>query len=140
MKMRSVLRKITQMMGIGLVIVLFLHSGVNAEGQQGKGRKPVKRTGVVQGEISGISKNYISIVYERDKEKGIEYEMLLPINRKDLQIEHKRNLDEFKVGDIVSVTFEDTVTGDNEKEQKMERKAKVVTFVGPAPPRPPEPE
>lgn len=136
--MRKFFRNITRIMVIGLAMISFLWPGTIAEGQQdNKGRKPVKRTSVVQGEISGITKNYISIVYKRDREKDIEYEMLLPINRKDLQIEHKRNLDEFKVGDTVILTYEDTVTGDNEKEQGMKRKAMVIRFVKSAPPKPP---
>ncbi len=92
----------------------------------------------VNGEISGIGKNYISVVYGRDKEKGVDYEMLLPID-KNIQVEHKKSLGDMKVGDTVSVAYEDVITEDFSKKQTMKRKAKVVTFVKSAPPQAPEP-
>ncbi len=84
------------------VLVFFLLCLV-AVGQTQEEKEKIKTTTAakeVQGEISGIGKDCIAIVYERDLEKGIEYEMLLPIE-KDIRLVHKQNLNQIKVGDIV---------------------------------------
>ena len=84
----------------------------------------------VQGEISDIGKDYISIVYNQDTEKGIEYEMRLPIDE-NIKFEHRKNLKEFVVGDIIKVEFEDAAQAEAGK-VKLKRKVKVVSFVGPS--------
>jgi hypothetical protein len=81
----------------------------------------------VQGEVSMIGRDYISVVYMRDLDKGIEYEMQLPIDE-DLSFIHARDLNEIKVGDIVRVTYEE-VTEEYQDESKTSRKGKVINFV-----------
>ncbi|MFH0839268.1 MAG: hypothetical protein V1893_03690 [Candidatus Omnitrophota bacterium] len=120
---------------LAAVLVLCLAETVQAQEEKAKAEK---RKGAIEGEISAISNKYISIVYK--KEKDAEYEMLLPID-KDIEIIHKKSLDEMKVGDTVYIEYEDEVITDTAEEgQAMKRKAKVISFMSPAPPKPPEPQ
>jgi hypothetical protein len=84
----------------------------------------------VQGEVSFIAKRSISVVFYRDKEKGAESEILLPLP-KDVIIEHKKSLAEIKTGDIVSVKYlDETIDYGEKKENKIT--AKVIRFIRPA--------
>ncbi len=133
--------------GIKISLAIVLLSGlmgtVFAEDKEKKEKIVKTASSVVSGEISGISENFISVVYETDKEKGIEYEVLVPID-KDVKIEHKKSLSELKIGDRVSIRYEDTTVEDSKKRQTLKRKAKVIRFVRsavkkPEPVRLPEP-
>lgn len=136
--------KIPNGVKIGLVMILVLGLAGTGFAREDKERKIVKtETNRIRGKVSGLGKDFISVVYGQDKEKGIDYEMFLPID-KNIQIQHKKNLGEIKIGDAVSVLYEDTVSEDARGEKKMERKAKVISFIKPAvkepkPFRPPEP-
>ena len=130
---------------IGLMGVLVLAmSGVVFGQSENEEKKITKRTAnEISGEISAIGKDFIAIIYKRDEEKGTEYEMFLPIDT-DTKLERKRNLTELSIGDTFKIQCEDTALEDTSGEKKMERKAKVISFVKPAvkkpePPRPPEP-
>lgn len=88
-----------------------------------------KSMGTITGTISAVSSDSISVAYHEDKAKGIEYEMLLLLDNA-FTIENKKNLSELKVGDTVKITYEDVTSEKIEnKEQKVERKAKIVSFV-----------
>lgn len=130
---------ITRIMKAGLVMVLVLGLAGTGFAQKSKQEaKVTSKTGEIEGEISAMGKNYIAIVYKR--EKDTEYEMLLPMDSKKVKIERKKDLSELKIGDIVRIKYEDTTIEDSEKKQTMERKAIVISFVKPAPAKPPEPE
>lgn len=129
---KSALKGISIALAIGLVLGL----GEIGFSQEAKG-KPESRTGEIQGEISSIGKNYIAIVYKREKDK--EYEILLPIEEKEVTLERKRSLSELNVGDTVRIRYEDVIGGIGQ-EQVMQRKARVISFIRPAPPKPPEPQ
>ncbi|MCK5160174.1 MAG: hypothetical protein KAQ99_01245, partial [Candidatus Aureabacteria bacterium] len=63
---------------------------------------------------------------------------------KDVKIEHKKSLSELKIGDRVSIRYEDATVEDSDKQQTLKRKAKIVRFVRsavkkPEPACPPEP-
>lgn len=108
-----------------------------AVGETQEGKEKIKTTTAskeVQGEVSGIGKDSISVVYMRDEKKRIEYEMLLPIE-KDIRLVHKQRLDQINVGDIVRVQYEE-VTEEYEEGPRSSRKAKVISFVKPAPQKP----
>ncbi len=81
----------------------------------------------VEGPISGIGKDYISIIYQKDDNDGIDYEIMLPLSE-DMAMEHKQNLANLKVGDTVRVQYEET-TEQNEKGPQSSRKAQGITFV-----------
>lgn len=88
-----------------------------------------KSMGTITGTISAVSSDSISVAYHEDKAKGIEYEMLLPLD-KTFNIENKKGLNELKIGDTVKITYEDVASENvNSKEQKIERKAKIVSFI-----------
>ena len=87
----------------------------------------------VQGEISGITKRSISIVYDRDNKKGVEYEMLLPFAQEGIKVEHKKNLSEFSQGDTVLVSYEEVIEENEKAEKKEDRRAKVISFIKAAP-------
>lgn len=93
------------------------------------------KPGEVQGEISAIGKNYISVIYDRDSAKGVEYEMVLSLD-KNVTFQFKKDLQDFSVGDIVKASFEDT-TSEKADEEKVKRKVKAITFLGPAAKKPP---
>jgi len=116
------------------VIALFFCAPiiVFAQKQETVNKKKVMRRseGEVAGTISGIGRNYISVIYGQDQEKGAEYEVLLPITS-DVQFEHKKSLKDFAIGDQVGVVYEDLSTEDANKEQKIERRVKVISFVRP---------
>ena len=85
----------------------------------------------VQGTISAIGKNYISVVYNTDTAKGVEYEMMLPFDE-NIKFEYKKNLKEFAVGDTIKITYEETTEGKGDK-AVTKRKAAVISFISPAP-------
>lgn len=93
------------------------------------------KSGEVQGEISTLGKNYISLIYNRDSAKSVEYEMMLPLDE-NVTFEFKKGLQDFSVGDTIKVKFEDT-TSEKADVEKVKRKAKVISFVGPEAKKPP---
>jgi len=95
--------------------------------------------GVVNGEISGITKKFISVVYKKDAETNTDYEMLILIDE-NVRLDHKKSLSELNVGDSVSIEYEDATVEDSAKRQKLRRTAKVISFVKSAPPAPPIPQ
>ena len=85
----------------------------------------------VQGEVSSLTKRSISVVYDRDEQKGEEFEMLLPFDINNVKIEHKRSLSEISSGDIVLVQYtEDTADYGDRKETKI--RAVTIRFLNPA--------
>jgi len=85
----------------------------------------------IGGRVSGITKDYIAVVYNVDEAAHTEHEVLLPFS-KDLALDHAQTLDQIKVGDTVSVEFEeDTVSA--KEGGKVFRRGKVVHFVSHAP-------
>lgn len=117
-------------MVFGLIISLALPGFAAGDKSEEKKEAVInKSTGTITGTISTIKSDSVSIAYHEDKAKGIEYEMLLLLDNV-FTIENKKNLSELKVGDTVKITYEDVTSEkiDN-KEQKVERKAKIVSFV-----------
>ena len=93
----------------------------------------------VMGEVSAITPNFIAIVYRREEEKGVAYEIALPID-KEVRIVHKKNLKEIEVGDTVRVRFaeirkkEEVEREGGKREERIRmvgRKAKEIIFVRP---------
>lgn len=88
---------------------------------------PVTTIERVSGTVGAISKNFIAVVYKRDKETGAEEEMALPI-AEDFEIEHAKSLHDIKTGDRITVEYEKVV----KEGRVISRKAKVITYRGPA--------
>ena len=124
------MRKISKIGGILLVVMLILaqvSAGFAQEG--GEKAKMTREIKEVSGIVSAINEDFIAIVYDRDDAKGLEYEMALPIDE-GMQLIHKRNLEQIKVGDKVEVQYEQLTEQKGDK-QKVERKAKVIRFIKP---------
>ena len=85
----------------------------------------------VSGEVSAISKDFISVVYRRDEAKGSEEEIALPV-AKDVIVEHKKSIAEIGAGDLVDVELEE-YTEETPEGPKSKREAKVIRFVSAAP-------
>ncbi|MFA5100308.1 MAG: hypothetical protein WC547_05455 [Candidatus Omnitrophota bacterium] len=105
-----------------------------AEKDRGKNKKePVISSVVkqVQGEVSNISKRSISIVFERNEETGEEFEMLFPVDLKEIKIEHKRSYGDISQGDTVLVIYREE-TSDYGDKQEMKAKTDVIRFLKPA--------
>jgi len=86
----------------------------------------------LQGEVSGISSNFIAILYGQDKKTS--YEMALTVD-KDVKIENRKSLKDIGVGDIVSVSYEETAEtkkeGDKDITRVVSRVVKKVRFIRP---------
>jgi hypothetical protein len=72
------------------------------------------------GEVQGISRNFISILYAQDEKTS--YEMAFDID-KDVKIENKADLKNINVGNIVTVTYQETT--EKPKDDKDGKKIKV---------------
>lgn len=127
-----------------MAIVMFLATLFfgYAFAQQGKAKEQVQpqekkilntEQNELSGVISGITKGSVSLVYEQDKKKDIEYEAVFPID-KNIQFEHVKSLSDLKIGDEVKIRFEDTNFEYPDKSQKLQRKAKVISFIKAAAP------
>jgi hypothetical protein len=86
----------------------------------------------LQGELSGIGHNSLSITYQRDTEKGIEYDMLFYLDKKNIKLQHKKSLSEINLGDMVNVSY-DEVNEETDGGIKTKRIAKEVSFIRAAP-------
>lgn len=77
----------------------------------------------VSGEVSGITKNYISVIFDRDYDAGTEEEALIPIGP-NTAIKHKKSINEIKKGDLISIEYENPT--ENSKRKPM---AKTINFI-----------
>jgi hypothetical protein len=128
---RAMQRKILlalSIMGIGLYAI------APAQGEETK--KAGKVIKGISGEVSAISKDFIAIVYRRDAARGSEEEIALPI-AKGVIVEHKKNLSEIAIGDMVDVEFAE-ITEETKEGPKSKRIARVISFVRAAPAPKPE--
>lgn len=74
----------------------------------------------VSGEVSGVTKDGISIVYNRNYETGMEYEIVVPIDKRTA-LKHLKNLDEIAEGDLISIEYQ--------KSNKNPAYARTITFI-----------
>lgn len=101
-------------------------------------KEPVIVVKEVIGEISGINKNFIAIVYYRDEKGGSEYERALAIDDKT-KVKRTSDLSNLKEGDTVKVQYEATTQTNAAGESITSHVAKIISFVKSAPPPKPEP-
>lgn len=118
-----------------IIISIFIISGISQADEEKKGKRIVaSNLKEIQGEVAGISKDSIAIVYNRNEATGEEHEMSFPVS-KGVSIVHKKNIKEIAVGDTVNVQYEEVTEKyeeDKEKDSEVNRKAKVITFLKPA--------
>ena len=77
----------------------------------------------VKGEVTGISPNFIAVLYGEDTKRQVSLEMAFDVT-KDAKIENKKNLTDIRVGDTVTVTYEEKT--EKNKEGKVRVKGKLV--------------
>lgn len=139
----------------GCSTTLFAKDGDTAKGKSDLVSKEKGTTGTreekdaktlakeVTGEVSGISNNFIAVVYSRDEAKHSEKEIPLTIEGAP-RLEHIGNLSQIKLGDTVTVQYDELIgVREDGKEIVTGRRAKVIKFIRPAPKEPPaveEPE
>lgn len=126
----NTIKNITKICLSGVLILALAVTGFALEEKERKIVKTAKDQ--ITGEITRIGKNSISVLYNQDKENGIEYEMVIPIDN-NVGLEHLKSLNNLKVGDQISIQYEDTVLEQSDKSEKIERKASVISFIKAAP-------
>ncbi len=77
----------------------------------------------VSGEVSWVGKDYISLIYNRDYDKGAESEVMVPITDETV-LKHVKSLKDIQKGDLVSIEY-------NKPSEKSKGKASArsVTFI-----------
>jgi len=79
----------------------------------------------VVGEVGGISSNFIAVDYAKDGKAIRELALTMDKNTKGL----RKSLKEISVGDIVAVSYEETIeTVEGQKPKTLKRLAKAVEF------------
>ncbi|MFC1658779.1 hypothetical protein ACFL1D_05295 [Candidatus Omnitrophota bacterium] len=126
--------QIGMIISLGAILILACEAEIAQAEKNGTEVKTTSTDKSIQGEITGIGKNYIAVTYEMNEEKGTEYEILLPVD-KDLQLVHKNKFSELNIGDTVRIKYEEITEEYAETNRKL-RKAKVITFVKPAEKKP----
>jgi len=118
----------------GVLFVLFGFSCA-AFAQQAKEHKKEKvlvhsnTTKEVQGEVTWFNKRFIAIRYGLDKQKGEEYEILLPVDEKNIQLQHLQSLNQIEKGDTVTVQYDEDYTRFDSNRQDVRLKARGISFV-----------
>ncbi|MFH1189767.1 MAG: hypothetical protein V1682_03675 [Candidatus Omnitrophota bacterium] len=95
-------------------------------------RDPLVANKEVTGQVSGLAKNFIAVIYEGDISTDASKEAAFPIEGTPV-LERMSSLDDLKEGDTVTVRFEDTTTFDDSGKETTARKIEKITFVRPAP-------
>ncbi|MFH1640378.1 MAG: hypothetical protein ABIA66_00270 [Candidatus Omnitrophota bacterium] len=95
----------------------------------GGSRVSVKKE--IQGEVTGKTFESISICYSRDKETRREEEIMIPIDEKSIKLVNKQELDEIKIGDVISVEY-DEIIEDTDEGKFVKRKGQTIHFIRPA--------
>jgi hypothetical protein len=126
----------------GLVVILVLGLAPLSLAQENKNEEEVTKKTLdkeISGQVSGISANFIAVLYDKDKKRS--YEMALIID-KNTKVEHKNKLKEIQIGDTVLVKYAETTKTykvETEKGQKKDvtkvlgRQVKTVVFLQAAP-------
>lgn len=124
---------------LAILLIAFLglsNTAIAQQADKGKVKAEGRVMKGVSGEVSGISKDFIAIVYHRDPKTSSEEEIALPI-AKDVKLEHKKSIDQIGVGDVVDVRFEE-IAEETKEGIRTKRVAKVISFVRAAPAPKPE--
>jgi len=85
----------------------------------------------VQGKVTAVGKDYIAVAYQTDLEKGVEYEIFLPVGN-EVRLVHKRKISDIHLGDSVKVAYEEESKEYDPEKVDKNRKAKTITFLKPA--------
>jgi len=123
---------VVMVVAFGLMGFAFIASA-KAEGA-GKIKRTTELKGI-QGEVTWIKKDRIAVLYGYDNVKDMDNEMLLPFD-KDIKLEHINSVADIVAGDTVAVQYEEVVE-EGPDGRRASRRAKVISFIRPAPPKKP---
>lgn len=94
----------------------------------------------ISGEVTGISKDFIAVMYREEVATGVEYEMGLNIEGVP-QLERVTDISQIEVGAMVTVQYEEITERDDQDKEVTKRFARKIILTKTAPPPPPpEPE
>jgi hypothetical protein len=115
--------------GLGAWYVFMIPPSLaSAQAAAQEAAKPVSQMKEVQGEVSFVASNFISVIYKRDAKA--EYEMAFPFDKKKILLDHVQSVNQINIGDTVSIQYEETVQ-QAEKGAKISRSAKKIFFIRP---------
>lgn len=127
--------KISQEFKIALIMLLFLAPQVISAKESKEEAATSVASKEITGEVSGVSNNSIAVVYKKDLAKGEEYEVLLLVDG-TVQLERIKNITQLKIGDTVTVAYDESFQTNQEGTEITDRKVKTIKFMKPAPPEP----
>ena len=111
-----------------LILLIGFTFSLSAQAKDKKDKTTIMKGKDVTGEISMIERTYISVIYKRDKDKGIEYEMMLPLNKEVIFTRTK--LEDLSVGDEIIVSSDEYFVENDEGQQKFDKKViKEIKFL-----------
>ena len=124
MKKGIIFKTVVLVMALGLALI----SG-RANADESKKEVLAKH---MTGEVSGISANFLGLVYNVDQKEQTSYEMAFSLD-KDVKVEAKAGLSEISPGDIVSVAYDETLeTDDQGNKRVMQRLVKRIAYLKPS--------
>jgi hypothetical protein len=122
------------LIGLGMALVFSLGlGGAVAQDKNSPAGSPKEKEVVVamevSGTVSGLTPNFIAVIYGRNEAEKVSLEMAFSLD-KDVRIAHKNSIQEIGLGDEVRITY-DEVTRINAEGKIIARKrvAKEVAFV-----------
>jgi Cu/Ag efflux protein CusF len=124
---RNIKMSLVAVMVLGLTISALAQEAAQEATQEKKIEVLSKK---ISGEVAGVSKNFLAVMYDQDEE--VAYEMTFKVE-KDVKVLNIGDLLEIKFGDTVSVNYEETVELDPVENKIKSRVAKVISFVKAAP-------
>ena len=104
---------------------------VHAQVGSGTPEHPTVEMKELTGEVGVVRPTYLTLVYGWDPETRTDNEMVFPIDE-NVALLNRNSLDEFAVGDTVSVTYEEKRWTTPEGQDKAERHATGVRFISAA--------
>jgi hypothetical protein len=130
--MRRRLILITLVLAVGLVLSLVFAMAIaqvqNSPAGTAK-EKEVVVTMEVSGRVSGLSPNFIAVIYGRDDTGKVSLEMAFNLD-KDVKVAHKNSIKEIGLGDEVKITYAEITRFSAEGKMISRRRvAKEVAFV-----------
>jgi len=117
---------------IGFTQILLSGAALAQENQENKEKNIEVTMKELTGVISALSPSFIAIETGVDAQQGAATEAAFNLS-KNVRIEHKNSLKEIKVGDIVTVGYEETIETRDDGRKMRKTSVKTITFLKPAP-------
>ncbi|MFA4991833.1 MAG: hypothetical protein WC569_04550 [Candidatus Omnitrophota bacterium] len=118
----------TAKIGLILVFIMMFNGLALAEGQAKEAKKKSAEK-YIQGEVGGITKEFIAVTYVKDEIKGEEFEMAFPMDE-NIKLEKIDSVSSIKSGDTVKVKYEEvTEESDAGEILGVNRRATAIIFI-----------